>query len=190
MMNAESNTEPLHVVPNDFPGRAVGSSQVIKMFRKEPKEGFSIEDRKGSFLFILHNNKRGLWSLESPAGLLIGVGNPFPIPDYLSYIQTFPAEVIAMLKDHLAKCESPGEALMFAVNNSFRVLPKDDGMSYLYFPDNTFFLLSDNIYNVLPAKVLVQNDNYWGYKISRWVRNQLDRINNKNGKGLVQSFHK
>jgi hypothetical protein len=184
-MNAENNTEPLHAVPNDFPGRTVGSSQVIKMFKKELKEGFSIEDQKGSFVFILHNNKRGLWSIESPAGILIGIGNPFnpsPIPDYLEYINTFPTEVIAMMKDHLANCESQGEALMFALNNTFRVLPKGDGMSYLYFPDNTYFLISDNIYDVLPSKVLVQNDNFWGYKISHWVRSQLSRINKKNGK--------
>jgi hypothetical protein len=181
-MNAESNTEPLHAMPNDFPGRAVGPSQVIKMFKKEPKKGFSIEDQKGSYVFILHNNIRGLWSVESPAGLLIGVGDPFPIPDYLKYIQTFPTEVVAMLKDHLANCEFTGEALMFGVNNTFRVLPKGDGMSYLYFPDNTYFMLSDNIYDVLPTKVLMKNDNYWGFKISHWVRSQLERLNKKYGK--------
>jgi len=87
-----------------------------------------------------------------------------------------------MLKDHLANCESAGEALMFAVNNTFRVLPNGDGKSFVYFPDNTSFMISDNIYDVLPAKVLIKNDNYWGFKISHWVRAQLEKLNKKHGR--------
>ena len=174
-------------LPNDFPGHEYGQSQVVKVFTEDLNRGECAirrcETDAGTFVLTLHSSKKQLFTLESTSGLLVGTGDVLSVDWYVRYLQTFPEQVIKMMHDLFEEYKfSENIALLFAVNGTFRVLPKGDGMSYLYFPDNTYFLVSDNIYDVLPSKVLVQNDNYWGFKISQWVRSQLNRLNKKNEK--------
>jgi hypothetical protein len=167
-------------LPNDFPGNEHGYSEVIKVFRDDLNRGACATRRWGEFVLTLHTSKRGLSTLESPAGLLVCVGNVLSVDAYVRYLQTFPDEVRHMMgvlfdEYRLSDCN----ALMFAVNNTFRVLPAGDDFSNIYFPNNSFFLVSNNTFDVMPGDVLEKNDRLWGYRLSRWVRRQLNRRNDK-----------
>lgn len=171
--------ENLKALPNDFPGNEFGPSQVLKVFHEDLNKGECSIRRShtqaGTFVLTLHTSNRQLFTVEGPNGLLIGIGNVLTVEPYVKYLLTLPDEVIKMLHDCFKELTFTESPLLFAVNNTFRLLPKGDGTSCLYFPDNSYFLISDNIYDVMPVKVLKQNDAYWGYKISHWVRKQLHR---------------
>ncbi|HTA82288.1 MAG TPA: hypothetical protein VK783_05130 [Bacteroidia bacterium] len=183
----KEKSESHKALPNDFPGHEYGDSQVIKVFTEDLNRGACAirrcETSVGTFVLTLHTSKKQLFTLEGPLCMLIGTGNVLSVDWYIRYLQTFPDEVRHMMHDLFEEYRlTDNGANMFAINNTFRILPAGEGFVNIYFPDNSSFMVSNNIYDVLPTNVLIKNDNYWGFKISHWIRSKLSILNKKHGK--------
>lgn len=155
---SKENKEDFKALPNDFPGNSYGYRQPLKVFRCDINYGACSTRRWNEFILTVHTDKRGLFSLESPSGMLIGVGDVLTVQEYVQYLQTFPKEVQIMMKEMFYEYGfSQCNALLFAVNNTFRMLPSGEGLYRLYFPDNSWQDISGDMYDVVPGDELYNN---------------------------------
>jgi len=163
---------------NHFSGSYVGYNKSIKTFHCDTHlsacYSFSFE---GGVLFSIHSVKRNLWSLQSPLGYLIGIGNPFSNINYTDYLCDFSYEVLDRLKEEFEKYEfSTSNPIMFGINGACRVVKCKDGLYYLYFPDGTYEVSQINDPPTFTNYQMCNHKSYIGDKIIRWVRSQLKYI--------------
>ena len=163
-------------IPNDFQGSYAGRTDTIKTFHCDTHQSeTSSAYIEGGYLITIHSEKAQLWSLQSALGFLIGIGNPMSNKDYMDYLNKIPEKVIDMLnlkfKEHGFADSNP---LMFGVNNTMRLLPTNNGLFYLMFPDGTYELFSSLYDNPeFSDEFLSKHKVTMGNKVDTWLRKQF-----------------
>ena len=124
---------------NNFKGNYAVKNNSIKVFRQDLIYGeCSTETIGEGYLITIHTNKREIWSLQSMLGYIVGVGNPFSNAGYSDYLfGEYPVEVTDKLKRRFEQHEfSSDNPLMFALENTCRVIKGKEGSLYVCFPDS------------------------------------------------------
>jgi len=178
MENTTDKTKELPQ-PLDIRGSFAGRTNAIKTFFCDTHLSETCSDSaEGGYLLTTHTVRRQLWSLQFATGFIIGIGDPFSNEQYVEYLSSFPAEVIEMLKKQSERYKfSSSNSLLFAVNNTMRLIPTKDGLFYLGFPDNSFEIIS-SLYNnpAFSDDVLRKHEHNMGEKIGKWLYGQFTFI--------------
>jgi hypothetical protein len=165
--------------PAEIRGSYAGRTNAIKTFFCDTHLSETCSDSaEGGYLLTTHTVRRQLWSLQFPTGFIIGVGDPFSNEQYAEYLSSFPAEVIDMLKKQSERYKfSTSNALLFAVNNTMRLIPAKEGLFYLGFPDSSFEIISSLYDNpAFSDYVLRKHEHNMGGKIGKWLYGQFTFI--------------
>jgi len=161
---------------NNFKGNYAVKNNSIKVFRQDLIYGeCSTETIGEGYLITIHTNKRGLWSLQSMLGNIVGVGNPFSNEDYSDYLYgEYPAEVTDRLKRRFEEYGfSSDNPLLFGLNNTCRVIKCKEGSLFVCFPDNTCMIYDSGD---VAEEIALSDGKFYNDKIGKWLRNQLDFI--------------
>jgi hypothetical protein len=187
--------QPEYPTSEGFSGDFAGRTDSIKVFHCDTHLGRTGSTYAShSYTLTIHSDQRQLYSLQWATGFLIGIGNPISNPDYMSYLINFPPDVIAMLKENFKRYSFDAKnPLLFAVNNTMRLLPVKDGLFYICFPDNSYEISTLLYGNTAFSKEFLQgHEILMGTKIGRWLRKQFKFIEEveKKWKNVRNSYKK
>jgi hypothetical protein len=163
----------------DFEGSYPGKTDAIKIFHCDVLSTWTTSaSANGGYHLTIHSVKRQLYSLQWPGGMLIGIGDPVSNPDYMSYLVNFPLDAIAMLKKTFESCGFDSKnPLLFAVDNTIRLLPGNPGLFYLCLPDNSYEITTELYDNPAFSKeILKEHENQMGAKIGVWLKKRFNFI--------------
>lgn len=170
-------------IEKPFAGDYAGLTTLIRTFHCDTNNSFvSASNEVPGYYFTLHSQKRELWSLQSKHGVLVGMGNIFNVEQYEEHLKTYPKEVRLLLLVEFGKNKfKSDEPLLFAVNNTLRLLPAKNGLFHLITPDNSVQVMTNpyiepSTFGPVFLKQFVAGI---GERVDKWLREQFQFINDK-----------